>query len=101
MFYGKGNHIANCIVYVSAYAVLQYLLVAIPTQWITILQIIVPSFFGVSVCVVGCTGEIVLRNMKMAKKDDSAIETIRVKFMYSTFAAGVIFMIVTLFFFRR
>ena len=110
MFYGKGNHLIRCIVYILSYAFLQCTLIVVPIiirtqisspiEGLAVWQTIVVSFLGFAFCALACIGELILRRMKLLKKDDRAIEAARVKFIYAICAVAAL-LVSTAIFIRR
>lgn len=101
VLYGKGNHVVNCIIYLAFGAIFMTVLIKAPTQNQDTWRFIVLGILCSSICAVGCAGELVLQKMKMKQNNDKAVEATRVKYMYSTYALGVIFALTALFLFRR
>ena len=96
MLYGKGNHIANCIVYCIVIAVLLRMLFLVSSFDIDLWRLIIIGLLLVILCAVGCIGELTLRKMKSQGK--SIVETEKIRGIYVALIAiiGVISAAITL-----
>ena len=90
MFYGKGNHIANCIGYVISYVILVVLAFRFPPRDIVLWRMIVMGLLFSVLFFISCKGELVLRKMKREKKEFEEIENTRENYMYLLLATMVV-----------
>ena len=100
MFYGKGNHIVNSILYLAVYVAMQLLLLSM-RDVVALWRIVLFSIPFASAFVVGGIGELALRRKKLEEKDEKSIEKTREKFMYLLGALIVIIGLAAIFLFYR
>jgi len=95
MFYGKGNHIVNCVIYMVLFLFVPILFIISP-QNIAVWRMVLISTIYFIFIIVACIGELALRKMKKAKKDAESVEKTRENYMYLVYAMMVIIAATTL-----